>query len=298
MRESFFFLAASTLLQSPDPPAVVASPRLFIAIPSGDSSKYHARREAVRRTWGAHLPENVSLHFFVSEDAAEEVRHEANVVALPLTDTYMNLTKKSIAMMQWFLSKATPEDYLAKVDDDVYLRPAFLLREAVARPKPLLFGRLIKNSKPMRKPTAAWYIPVTSYPNETYPAYCVGSTYAMSRDTVEAVVAEAGRQDSKTWVPFEDVQVGIWALNAGVKPQDGGFKLFPSVTSRGPKSFFGEHGVCSEDAVSVFPSSPTTMSRLHARLTQTKRVCDQEQKTARVQYEFFLPKRAPESKLL
>jgi hypothetical protein len=292
MRESLIFLAASALLRSPDPPA--ASPRLFLAIPSGDKEKYRLRREAVRRTWGAHLPENVSLHFFVGEDAHEEVQREANVVALPLTDTYMNLTTKSIAMMQWFLSKATPEDYLAKVDDDVYLRPEFLLKEVAGRPKPLLFGRLIKDSKPMRKPTAAWYIPVETYPNESYPSYCVGSTYAMSRDTVEAVVAESRREDSKKWLPFEDVQVGIWALNAGVTPQDGGFKLFPSVTSRGPKSFFGAHGVCSEDAVSIFPSSPTTMSRLHARLTETKRVCDQEQRTARVQYEFFLPKREPQ----
>jgi len=295
MRELLLFLAASALLRSPDPPAK-ASPRLFIAIPSGNKEKYRARREAVRRAWGAHLPENVSLNFFVSEDASVEVRHEANVVALPLNDTYMNLTHKTIAMMQWFLSKAKSEDYLAKVDDDVYLRPEFLLQEVVRRPKPLLFGRLIKNSGPMRKPTAAWYIPRDVYPNESYPAYCVGSTYAMSRDTVEAVVAEAQRHDTKKWLPFEDVQVGIWALNAGVTPQDGGFKLFPSVTNRGPANFFGKNGVCSEDAVAVFPSSPTTMSRLHSRITDTKRVCDAEQRTARVQYEFFLPKRDAEKK--
>jgi len=297
MRELLFFLAASVLQRGPDL-AAVASPRLFIAIPSGNKEKYRARREAVRRTWAAHLPEDVSLHFFVGEDASYAARHEANVVTLPLTDTYMNLTKKSVAIMEWFLSKATSEDYLAKVDDDVYLRPEYLLKALVARPKPVLFGRLIKDSKPMRKPTAHWYIPVDTYPNESYPAYCVGSTYAMSRDSVEAVVGEARRTDSQKWVPFEDVQVGIWALNAGVKPQDGGFKLFPSVTNKGPENFFGKHGPCSEDAVSIFPSSPTTMTKLHSRLTQTKRVCDQEQRTARVQYEFFLPRRQPQTEAL
>jgi len=275
------------------PPPAVTSPRLFIAIPSGNKEKYHARREAVRRTWGAHLPPDVSLHFFVGQDASEAVRQEANVVTLPLTDTYLNLTKKTVAMMQWFLAKAAFGDYLAKVDDDVYLRPDFLLRELVGRPKPLLFGRLIKTSKPMRNPKAPWYIPYEFYPNETYPTYCVGSTYALSRDSVEAVVAQARREDIQTWIPFEDVQVGIWATKAGVTPQDGGFKLFPSVTHRGP-NFFGV-GVCTEGAVSIFPSSPTTMTKLHARRTETKRVCDQPQKIARVQYEFFLPKREPKN---
>jgi hypothetical protein len=296
MRESVFLLAASALLQGRIEPAA-ASPRVFIVIPSGHTEKYRLRREAVRRTWGAVLPENVSLHFFVGEDASEEVRQETNMVTLPLSDTYMNLTKKTVAMMQWFLSKATAEDYLAKVDDDVYLRPHFLLKEIVERPKPLLFGRVITHSGPMRKKTAAWYIPPEIYPNKTYPAYCVGSTYALSRDTVEAVVAEARRQDTTTWLPFEDVQVGIWALTAGVTPQDGGFALFPSVTHRGPENFFGEKGICTEGAVSVFPSSPRTMSQMHERLSTTKRVCDQEQKTARVQYEFFLPKREPASTL-
>lgn len=152
----------------------------------------------------------------------------------------------------------------------------------------------------MRNPRAPWYISPEFYPNETYPAYCVGSTYALSRDSVEAVVAEARRHDTQTWIPFEDVQVGIWATNAGVTPQDGGFRLFPSVTHRGP-NFFGGEGegrLCSEGAVSIFPSSPPTMSKLHARLTTTKRVCDQQQKLARVQYEFFLPKRALEGTFL
>lgn len=289
MRESLFFLTAAALLRSSVPPAI-DSPRLFIAIPSGDKEKYRLRREAVRRTWGSVLPANVSLTFFVGEDASEAVRQEANVVTLPLTDTYLNLTKKTVAMMQWFLSKAAPDDYLAKVDDDVYLRPDFLLKELVGRPKPVMFGRLIKKSKPMRNPKAPWYIPYDFYPNETYPTYCVGSTYGLSRDSVEAVVAQARRQDTQSWIPFEDVQVGIWAANAGVPPQDGGFKLFPSVSHRGP-NFFGDKGVCTEDAVSIFPSSPPTMTQLHARLTQTKRVCDQDERIARVQYEFFLPKR-------
>jgi hypothetical protein len=297
MRELLLFLAASVLLRSPMIPPAVASPRLFIAIPSGNKEKYRSRRQAVRRTWAASLPANVSLHFFVGEDASEEVRQEPNVVTLPMTDTYLNLTKKTVAIMEWFLLKANPEDYLAKVDDDAYLRPEYLLKEVVGRPKPLMFGRLIKNSKPMRKPKAAWYIPSEFYPNETYPTYCVGSTYALSRDSVEAIVAEARRQDPEKWLPFEDVQVGIWAANAGVAAQDGGFTLFPSVTSRGPESFFGR-GACSEGAVSIFPSSPPTMSRLYTRLAKTKRVCDHEQKVARVQYEFFLPKREPVAALL
>ncbi|XP_044269757.1 beta-1,3-galactosyltransferase 1-like [Tribolium madens] len=167
--------------------------RILLVFIHSKFDKFDARK-AIRETWGQKR-DNVSFYFLVGED--KNRRHEVqlklkdesekynDIIQERFIESYNNLTLKSINMLKLFyLHCLDSYQYLAKIDDDVFLNIANLLEKLKNRniTTNLLLGHIYNSSKPIRDTTSKWYVPYEVYPDDKYPAYLCGATYLMSAD--------------------------------------------------------------------------------------------------------------------
>jgi len=151
------------------------------------------------------------------------------VLLSDVTESYSNLTLKTLAIFQWMLDQRRREKYVLKVDTDTYVRlkPLQALLKKSPREK-FYLGRVMPfgTNAPYRKGTHKWVISVADYPALRWPPYCFGFAYVVSADLaaplaaclpVEKSCTQRGSyltcvpQDSRCPfrpIRFEDVTVG------------------------------------------------------------------------------------------
>ena len=93
-------------------------------------------RQAIRESWGKELKEydsKVKMIFLVGEESSNYANIQQNIVIesdqhrdilqASFTESYYNLTIKSLNMLKWFSETCQKQnyEYLMKVDDDVYI---------------------------------------------------------------------------------------------------------------------------------------------------------------------------------
>ncbi|XP_045613934.2 beta-1,3-galactosyltransferase 5 [Procambarus clarkii] len=87
-------------------------------------------RQAVRRSWGAHLPSSWQLIFYIGETAdsllqdqvrAEAEKHGDIAQDLSFYDSYSNLTLKTLSLLSWTQSFCMNASFILKIDDDIFL---------------------------------------------------------------------------------------------------------------------------------------------------------------------------------
>ncbi len=89
---------------------------------------YRSRAQAQRETWLKDLPEGLDYKFFLGGAATAQSEDE---VVLDAPDDYMSFPAKVQAMRRW--ARAHGYDWVAKIDDDVYLEPVRLLASVPER---------------------------------------------------------------------------------------------------------------------------------------------------------------------
>lgn len=123
--------------QCPSSPRV----RVFVAIASRASVAGLPKRNMIRETWMQDIAtmhaDRIKAQFLVSqptkdvaevaEDLAMEVERYGDLAVVPGVEDYYRLPEKTIAMMRYALSSACDYTHVLKTDDDVYMRPAYLL---------------------------------------------------------------------------------------------------------------------------------------------------------------------------
>eukprot|EP00746_Dinoflagellata_sp_MGD_P022540 gnl/MRDRNA2_/MRDRNA2_152741_c0_seq1.p1 gnl/MRDRNA2_/MRDRNA2_152741_c0~~gnl/MRDRNA2_/MRDRNA2_152741_c0_seq1.p1 ORF type:complete len:349 (-),score=52.55 gnl/MRDRNA2_/MRDRNA2_152741_c0_seq1:240-1262(-) len=255
----------------------------FLAILSSPKPKYSERRAAVRNTWlkiplqtidGASY--TVAYRFFVGQPTEESrsstIRKEAGVyrdiVLLPLVDDYRNLTLKTLLVLRWAQQNVECK-YLAKIDDDTFLRPDHLLRAMPSPPmKGVYWGHVHYQAVPFRDPSHPVYVSKEQWERDVYPPFVTGNIYVLSNDVVDYFVGQ-WRQAQLTgtgFIPLEDVQLGIWAEGVGFLPRNdpGLFLCCP---------WEGERQQCHEKAISEHYVEPNDMMSMHAALLRTGKMC-------------------------
>ncbi|XP_062454318.1 beta-1,3-galactosyltransferase 2-like [Rhea pennata] len=191
-----------------------------------------AGRHAVRRTWGnesaaggvpalrlfltgVHPVFGGPLQRLLEEESA--LHHD--VLQQDFLDTYNNLTLKTLMGLEWVSKHCPGARYVLKADTDIFLNPAFLVRELLQPQLPpkrdFMTGHIYRNTGPLRSRAFKWYVPPEVYPNKTYPPYCGGPAYVLSGDLARKVYAVA---QTLPLINMEDSFMGLClhALGVGV----------------------------------------------------------------------------------
>lgn len=189
-----------------------------------------ARRDAIRMGYAAYARTiDISVRFFVGESEAldrkgleERTREQAefgDLVILPMSDTYENLTLKSMGMAV-YTSKCGNGDFYVKTDDDVFVYP-WRLKRRLEKVKidsimwktklGVYMGNFWVDSRPIRETWHKNYEP--KWKGEHYNAYAAGPFYILSKGAVDFVGDNAIKLNWK-W-KNEDMAMGTWMVRGG-----------------------------------------------------------------------------------
>eukprot|EP01105_Mastigella_eilhardi_P028034 TRINITY_DN89_c0_g1_i4.p1 TRINITY_DN89_c0_g1~~TRINITY_DN89_c0_g1_i4.p1 ORF type:complete len:448 (-),score=116.34 TRINITY_DN89_c0_g1_i4:839-2182(-) len=190
------------------------------------------RRDVIRQSWTLADPANMDFKFFVGPpfDMSKrelqlvvdaEARLHGDIVLLDgFTDSYLNLTKKTLAILQW-VDENENFEFLVKMDDDTFPDVRAIHQRLLMPQRSNLdvqMGRFIRNAVPVRNPSAQWYVSPQEYPSNQYPAYAIGPLYVLGaayvRRLAEVLRAEGTLEHAcKKYglIAFEDVSMGLLA---------------------------------------------------------------------------------------
>uniref|UniRef100_A0A3Q3WIT2 Hexosyltransferase n=1 Tax=Mola mola TaxID=94237 RepID=A0A3Q3WIT2_MOLML len=180
-------------------------------------------RNAIRQTWGNKnvVQGEVVLTFFMlgssrgfyvemmQENLELENFQHHDLIQSDYLDTYLNLTIKTMVIMEWLATHCPTAAYAMKVDSDMFLNIdnlVIMLKKPDIPKQNYLTGLLMWNRPVVRSKDSKWYVPEEMYPETTYPPYTLGMGYVFSNDLPEKFV-----EASKTIKPFniEDAYIGM-----------------------------------------------------------------------------------------
>ncbi len=205
------------------PDSVCNSTDLTVLLGIVSSAENSFARAAVRNSWASITLKNTNpeiRHIFligrsmnnsVNNMVKEENEIFNDILYGDFLDTYRNVTFKTVMLIQWFTQQCPHARFMVKVDDDVFLNTTGLLKVVTGKPSLeykhwiCLWG-CIKNSYCVRDPTNKWFIPFRDYLYRTYPVYCLGAAYLISKDLVTSITPLT---TSVPYIPIEDAYVGI-----------------------------------------------------------------------------------------
>nr|DBA20446.1 TPA: hypothetical protein GDO54_017223 [Pyxicephalus adspersus] len=208
-------------------PANACSPPPLLLILVSSAPSHRDRRDAIRQTWGglasATASSSLTLFVLAVPDKAEErsaLVHEAvthgDIIQANFTDSYRNLTLKTLTGLVWALQKCQGAQFLLKTDDDVFVNTLALSAFLKERQGLQYLGRIHWRVAPFRDPENRHYTSHEIYASDHFPPYCSGTSYFLSLGAAGHILQEAG---NGPWPPLEDVYVGILAKAAGIAPQ-------------------------------------------------------------------------------
>lgn len=190
----------------------------------------HARREqrdAIRETWLTYSKNNTSSvryafllgatdNIELNHAVLEENKRYGDLLQENFTDSYLNLTLKTMMGFKWASNHCAHAQFVLKTDDDMYVNIPFLVnitRANAASLQSAVGGNcFLGNQRPMRDKHSKWYASNASYPNEFYPGFCSGTGYLTSISVIKNIY-----EISKN-VPFfhlEDIYVSLCLKHLG-----------------------------------------------------------------------------------
>ncbi|KAH7707255.1 Glycosyl transferase [Aphelenchoides avenae] len=236
-------------MSTPSDPAVCDNVTLFIGVQNRPGSV--DKRNSIRSSWGAEMPNNAIVRFFVGRTdnvtyrkLEEEQRRFGDIVFYDLPEGYNKLHLKASqgrslqslkqrrkvprsvalflvhAMMQWQQTFCAQAAFWLKTDDDATVHVARLLHHIERRFKPAMNGTVevfcaVNYPLPvLRDQSSKWYIPREVYPHDYYPACCSGFSYMVSRDAVAAILF--GTRFVNAFGIEDALYTGVIAANMGI----------------------------------------------------------------------------------
>ncbi|XP_015238698.1 PREDICTED: beta-1,3-galactosyltransferase 2-like [Cyprinodon variegatus] len=188
-----------------------------------------AARDVIRQTWGKDkvVQGEVVLTLFMLglnwksdvEKLTEENRKHQDLILSNFTDTYSNLTIKTMVIMDWLATRCPTATYGMKVDSDMFLNidnlVIMLKMPGIPRVN-YLTGMIMGNVPVIRTKDSKWYVPEEVYPYPQYPTYPLGMGYVFSNDLPAKFV-----EVSKSIKPFniEDAYIGECIKKLGLSPK-------------------------------------------------------------------------------
>ncbi|XP_035494504.2 beta-1,3-galactosyltransferase 2-like [Scophthalmus maximus] len=206
------------------------TPFLVLMVPVAPSNV--GARDAIRQTWGnsSIVRGEVVLTLFMLglsggdgvEQQQEKLKQENlqhyDLIQSDFMDTYINLTIKTMVIMDWLATRCQTAAYAMKIDSDMFLNIdnlVTMLQMPVIPKENYLTGMLMWDRPVVRSKDSKWYVSEELYPEPLYPTYTLGMGYVFSNDLPEKFVAV-----SKSTKPFhiEDAYIGMCMKKLGLAP--------------------------------------------------------------------------------
>jgi hypothetical protein len=175
-------------------------------------------RELIRQSWGsakskARNKMAVMFIFGMTIDGAKqdllekESKHYNDIIQVEFLDTYHNLTKKTIAMLNWVKYFCGSAKYVLKCDDDILINPDRLLvglRKYQRASSKFFFCAVRKKIVAIRKKDYKWYISESEFKGKYYPTHCSGIAYSFTMSAL-GVLLNNTRTIPPIWL--EDIYI-------------------------------------------------------------------------------------------
>lgn len=193
------------------------------------------RRQAIRNNWGnqARFPSfrvghNLTYSVFFSvglgkdhehvEKTRTESRKYRDLIIIDREENFYDLTRRVMASFDWAVNHCN-FTYVFKLDDDIFINIpnmfAFLSNDTISENKNRLYaGDMNIDAAVNRDAKSKYSVSYTEWPVETYPPYCSGGGFIISRDIVASIVPYFD------WVnPYkiDDVYVGMVVQRAKIE---------------------------------------------------------------------------------
>ena len=194
---------------------------LFIAFVPVSPKKFDSRT-ILRTTWGQYQAEfNFKMVFIVGHDdnstfANDMIKRESDIygdiVQSNFSDTYFNLTTKTMMGFRWVSTYCGNAKYTLKVDDDIIVSIPRLTKYLKAlvknntRQTNSILCKYYKNSLVQRGIKSKFYMSIEEYPQKYFNPYCDGQAYILTTELVGKMfdVSLYIKQ-----IKFEDVYIGV-----------------------------------------------------------------------------------------
>lgn len=151
----------------------------------------------------------------LQESVLSEAQRYGDIVVEDFTDSYTNLTLKSVFMLKWVVNHCSSVPFVLKTDDDMLINIEGLLKELtnnMYKPsQPMIIGMIQKWARPYRSRSSKWYLPSWLYPEKYLPKFASGTGYVMTRRAVTDIYSKSL---DVPLIPLEDVFItGLVANN-------------------------------------------------------------------------------------
>lgn len=220
------------------------------------------RRKTIRDTWALRLLQlalNYRVVFMLGRSLTngtqqlvlDEYYRYGDIVQEDFTESFRNLTLKSVMGLKWVFKTCENADYVMKTDDDIFIHVPNLMRLLVhqGRKKSLLLCHRNRVRTIVREQHTMHFkykVKSEQLPGAFFPQYCAGFGYAMSRSVVEKLYAAAL---TTPYFFIEDVFVtGFCRQKAGVRIVDHhAFTMRPYLTPAQANCEFRQNRVTSQE---------------------------------------------------
>ncbi|XP_014793520.1 PREDICTED: beta-1,3-galactosyltransferase 5 [Calidris pugnax] len=187
-------------------------------------------RMVIRQTWGQERTvagKRVVAFFLLGSTvnlrqqaaiAAESQKYK-DIIQKNFTDTYYNLTLKTMMGVEWIHRFCYQSSFVMKTDTDVFIN-VFYLTELLLRKNRttrLFTGFLKLHDSPIRNRQSKWYVSREEYPGKTYPPFCSGTGYVLSTDVVSQIYNVS---KSILFIKLEDVFIGLCLDKLKIRPEE------------------------------------------------------------------------------
>ncbi|MBN3302962.1 B3GN3 acetylglucosaminyltransferase, partial [Amia calva] len=144
-----------------------------------------------------------------------------DIVQWDFDDTFYNLTLKQLLFLEWMEARCPEVHFLLNGDDDIFANTDNMIQylqglEGNDGSKHLFAGHLIQYVGPIRESGSKYYIPVQVQESNSYPPYCGGGGFLLSRYTARTIY---NMSFSIPLLPIDDVYMGMCLQKAGLRPE-------------------------------------------------------------------------------
>ncbi|KAJ7428104.1 Beta-1,3-galactosyltransferase 5 [Willisornis vidua] len=191
----------------------------FLVLLVASSQQHLDARMAIRQTWGKErtVAGKRLVTFFLlgravdpsqQADIAAEGQKYRDIIQKNFTDTYYNLTLKTMMGIEWVHRFCYQASFVMKTDIDVFVNVFYLTELLLRKEKTTGFftGFLKLHEYPIRRRWSKWYVSREEYPGKTYPPFCSGTGYVLSSDVASQIYNVS---ESVAFIKLEDVFIGL-----------------------------------------------------------------------------------------
>ena len=145
----------------------------------------------------------------------KESKKFGDMILIDIDENFSNLTFELLYGFQW-VTKNYKFNYLFKGDDDTLVNIhslVSLLKDQATPSRELYIGNVMHKTEVLR--TGRYGISKKEWPYDSYPSYCSGGGFIISKDLVEKIIPHYNWENP---LKIGDVYIGELVLRVGVNP--------------------------------------------------------------------------------